>query len=171
MTRKDAVQETDMEPKFIADCMLGTLAKRLRLLGYDTLFYCKIEDEKIVEIAVTEDRIILTRDNALLRRKAVLKGIFIDSDDLEDQMKKVISECGLKTSKAALMSRCLVCNTPLNPMSKRETIGRVPPFVFLKHSRFNYCSGCNKIYWAGSHMKNVGKIKKSWEESTDGKNV
>lgn len=160
-----------MEQKFIADCMLGTLAKRLRLLGYDTLFYCKIEDEKIVEIAANEDRIILTRDNGLLRRKAVRKGIFIDSDDLEVQMKKVILECGLNTTETESMSRCLVCNTPLKPISKREVIGRVPPFVFLKHSRFNYCGGCNKIYWAGSHMKNTKKITKDWEESADGKNI
>jgi hypothetical protein len=165
-------EETAVVPRFIADCMLGTLAKKLRLMGYDTLFFNRIEDEELVETAIHEDRIILTRDSGLLRRKAVRKSIFIDNDDLETQLNLVIRECGLKSDEDKLMSRCLICNTRLKSLNKREVIGRVPPFIFLKHSRFNYCSGCNRIYWKGSHMKDTIKIKGETQDRTgDGKNI
>jgi uncharacterized protein with PIN domain len=165
-------EETAVEPRFIADCMLGTLTKRLRLMGYDTLFFNRIEDEELVETAVRDDRVILTRDSGLLRRKAVQRSIFIDSDSLEAQLNKVIRECGLRSNEDKLMSRCLICNTRLISLNKREVIGKVPPFIFLKHSRFNYCSECNKIYWKGSHLKNTMKIKSVIRDKTeDGKNI
>jgi uncharacterized protein with PIN domain len=174
MTRKKMrkKEETAVEPRFIADCMLGTLAKRLRLMGYDTLFFNRIEDAELVETAVREDRIILTRDSGLLRRKAARKSIFVDSDNLEAQLNKVIRECGLRSDEDKLMSRCLICNTRLISLNKKEVIGKVPPFIFLKHSRFNYCGECNKIYWKGSHLKNTEKIKNIIRDKTeDGKNI
>jgi uncharacterized protein with PIN domain len=170
--KKEQTEEIAEKPRFIADCMLGTLAKKLRLMGYDTLFFNRIEDEKLVTIAIREDRIILTRDSGLLRRKAVQKSIFIDSDSLEAQLNKVTRECGLRSNEDKLMSRCLICNTRLISLNKREVIGKVPPFIFLKHSRFNFCSECNKIYWKGSHLKNIMKIKSVIQDKTeDGKNI
>jgi len=164
--------KTAVEPRFIADCMLGTLAKRLRLMGYDTLFFNRIEDEELVQTAIREDRIILTRDSGLLQRKAVQKNIFIDSDGLETQLNLVRRECGLKSDENKFMSRCLICNTRLISLNKREVIGRVPPFIFLRHSKFNFCGGCNKIYWKGSHIKDALKIKDETQDKTgDGKNI
>ena len=149
------VKHGNSEPKFIADCMLGTLAKRLRFLGYDTLFFNKIEDSHLVKIALDQNRIIITRDSGLVRRKAASKHIFIESDNLDLQTEAVLSAAGIEANESKPGTRCLLCNVELQPLAKRDAIGKVPPFIFLAHSKFNQCSNCGRIYWKGSHMKNA----------------
>lgn len=146
-------EQEKQEPRFIADCMLGTLAKRLRFLGYDTLFFNRIDDAEIVKIAADEGRIIITRDSGIIKRKAAKNHIFIESDNLESQMNTVMKKSGIEKSAVKPATRCIVCNTQLLPLPKREAIGKVPPFVFLTHSKFSHCNKCHRIYWKGSHME------------------
>lgn len=142
--------------RFIVDCMLGTLAKRLRSYGFDTLYFQRIEDSELVEIACNDGRIILTRDRRLLKRKKAKQSVLIETDDLEQQVCTVLSELeidGLRNE--GFLSRCLGCNHELEPKIKKDVIGKVPPFVFLTHSRFAYCRTCDKYYWRGTHYQNM----------------
>ena len=140
---------------FIADCMLGTLAKRLRIFGFDTLYFTKIDDGELVRIADVQNRVILTRDIKLTERKLAKSFIVIKSDILENQVIQIEEEFGISLHGVPKISRCLICNTELKEATKRDVIGKVPPFVFLKHREFTYCPECNKYYWAGTHYKNT----------------
>jgi hypothetical protein len=148
-------EKKDKKIRFIADCMLGTLAKRLRIFGYDTLYYTKIEDGKLVEIADEQERIILTRDIKLTERKLAKLFIVISSDILDDQVNQIEETCGILLHGKPTLSRCLVCNAELEKAGKKDVIGKVPPFVFLRHRKFTYCLECNKYYWPGTHYKNA----------------
>jgi len=164
--QQKGISSEDFPRRFIADCMLGTLAKRLRMLGYDTLYFNEISDDKLVRIANEEKRVILTRDSGLIKRKAAINHILIDSDDLDEQLRQVKSRAGITADNALILSRCVSCNTELRRAHKKEVIGKVPPFVFLKHSNFHYCRECDKYYWGGSHIDHLRR-KLSGAESND----
>jgi len=145
--------------KFICDEMLGTLAKWLRILGYDTKYVKNIDDEKIIEIARREERILITRDK-LLSRKAD-RSIYLENKNLEKQLKKVIEELNLKINKNKILTRCIICNEIVNKIEKEKIRGRVPEHVFNEHENFWICPKCHRIYWIGSHWNNMEeKLKK-----------
>lgn len=132
--------------KFIADSMLGTLAKWLRFFGYNTLYFKNIDDKEILNIAKKENRIILTRDKKL-------KGIYVKSDNLQQQLKQLIEELNLNFENALM--RCSVCNSELEEVSKEEVKGKVADGVFLLQEEFWKCPNCNKFYWKGTHYRNI----------------
>ncbi len=145
-------------PKFIVDNNVGKLAKWLRIMGYDALFINPIEDNTLVDIGLREDRIVLTRDNHILRRRVTQNGslhvIFINNDDLEDQLRQVIRTAGLDaTSK--LFTRCLRCNQSLMLKSREEIKGLVPPHVYATQEKFSQCPNCGRIYWPGTHWERM----------------
>ncbi|HDN80063.1 MAG TPA: hypothetical protein ENG33_06340, partial [Chloroflexi bacterium] len=113
--------------KFLADSMLGSLAKWLRILGYDTLYFPNMEDSELARLAMKEGRVLLTRDQELARRKG-LKALLIKSEKLQEQITQVFRELNLE--KKNPFSRCPVCNTPLQPVDKEAVRGRVPAYVF-----------------------------------------
>lgn len=144
--------------KFICDDNLGKLAKWLRTLGYDTLFYLDIEDTELVSRALKEDRIILSRDTELRRFKSAEKNLLLLTSNLPiEQLKQVLKKFNLKSEEKNLFTRCLVCNQVLVPVPKKEVENKVPPFVFKTQENFIYCSTCDKLYWAGTHVKNLKK--------------
>jgi len=144
--------------KFICDDNLGKLAKWLRILGYDTLFSQDIEDTELVSTALKEERIILSRDQQLKRFKSAEKNLFLLSlNQPLEQLKEVLKKFNLKPDERNLFTRCLVCNQVLVPISKKEVENKVPPFVFKTQEKFFYCSKCDKLFWAGTHVKNLKK--------------
>ncbi len=144
--------------KFICDDNLGKLAKWLRTLGYDTPFSQDIEDTELVSKALKEDRIILSRDQELKRFKSAEKKLFLlSSNQPLEQLKAVLTKFNLRTEEKNHFTRCLVCNTVLVPVPKKEVENKVPPFVFKTQEKFFYCSKCDKFYWAGTHVKNLKK--------------
>ena len=140
---------------FLADCMLGRLAKWLRILGYDTAYYSDINDEELVFRALQEGRVILTRDTHLIKRKLARRCLLIESDQVLEQLKQVIDEFKLKPPSRAMLRRCLLCNTPLKTLSKGKVKGKVPPYVYKTQRSFAYCSRCDRIYWRGTHISRV----------------
>jgi len=134
--------------KFIADGMLGRLAKWLRVLGYDTAYFPHLDDDQLVRLARAEGRLLLTRDRGLARRRG-LQCLLIESDHLEEQLGQVLAEPAL--TEAHPFSRCPVCNTPLQEVEKPELEGRVPAHIFRTHKDFSLCPHCDKIYWPGTH--------------------
>ncbi|MBI5025404.1 MAG: Mut7-C RNAse domain-containing protein [Nitrospirae bacterium] len=162
--------------KFIADSMLGRLAKWLRLLGFDTIYYPEIENSLLLRIAKEQGRLVLTRDTSLIKvrelkevRPAPLRGarpgsqesgveepkkffLLIDNDPFE-QLKAVVTHFNLKNF--SLMHRCVECNSLLQRVSKMQVQGSVPEYVFLHSDLFNKCPGCGRIYWHGSHPQKI----------------
>jgi uncharacterized protein len=143
--------------KFIADIMLGKLARYLRMAGNDVLYFNNISDDEILHIAKDQDRIILTRDSLMLQRKdcknGTISAILIKDDNFLEQLKQVKNDLSLNL--APILSRCLKCNSLLEKVRKSEIEGKVPPYVFKTQDNFLYCAGCCKYYWRGTHYKNM----------------
>ena len=144
--------------KILCDQMLGTLAKWLRILGFDT-FYAQNEmtDDALLEIAKKEKRIIITRDKELTFRakKQLIPTVEMQEIDLIEQIRKIIKENKIDENK--FLSRCSVCNTELHSISKDMVYGKVPPKVFETKEKFWHCPTCNRYYWMGSHYDDMIK--------------
>jgi uncharacterized protein with PIN domain len=140
--------------RFLADHMLGTLAKWLRLLGFDTLYPTVLDDDELIRISSEKARIILTRDKNLASRSNAL---YIESDQLDEQVKQVFRSFNLKVDDA--LSRCSLCNESIMEVEKWSVSSDVPEAIFFYHDEFWKCTKCNKIYWKGSHWKEImGKV-------------
>lgn len=152
-----------MTPCFAAEKTLGRLTKWLRLLGFDTLYESDLTAKKFID-ALENDRILLTRTQRIRNRFASRKMIFVESDHLDQQLKQIISELGLKADQTRPFSRCLQCNVPIVAVSKNVLWGRVPDFIFETHDHFNQCPQCNRVYWSGSHTRrSLAKIQQLFD--------
>lgn len=143
--------------RFYADCMVGKLAKWLRILGYDTFYRRKIADPELIEKAAENGGILLTRDEKMLERKGADRYLLIKSDDYIDQLGQVIEEFDLSIEKSRLFTRCTVCNTPTESIDKERVKDRVPPYTYRHHEDYSICRVCDRIYWRGSHVDNTFK--------------
>jgi len=154
--------------KFIADVMLGRLAKWLRILGYDTIYDSNYKDDDLFFRAHQEKRILLTRDSELAQRMNPKYCLFISEPSVRDQVKQVVEHYCLNT-KDYVFTRCTLCNHLVKPISKKLVEGRVPDFVYNSIDEFYYCESCDKIYWAGSHIQQVRDLlsKLSLEKEND----
>jgi uncharacterized protein with PIN domain len=142
-----------MAEKFIVDRMLGRLAKWLRILGYDTLYWREDNWRMLAEKG--RGRILITRTTKLPREGQFQGIILVREDNPELQLRSVIRELGLKIDEHHIFSRCLICNRQLEKIPKEEVEGRVPDFVFSTYSAFNSCPQCSRIYWRGTHQENM----------------
>ena len=135
--------------------MLGRLARWLRLLGFDTLYDAGWSDHQIAARARGEDRVVLTRDRELARRRGI-RVLLLESQVLEEQLAQILETLGISLPGGA--SRCPRCNAQLSPASRQEASRCVPAFVLDRHEHFSYCAHCDKMYWQGSHWQNVHEI-------------
>ena len=146
--------------KFIVDNNVGKLAKWLRIMGYDALFFNAEDDSNMVATALAEERVILTRDTQIMKRRVVtsgqLKAILIESDKPEQQMHQVIATLNLNRQYRPF-TICLECNQPLLERSKQQVKDLVPPYVFQTQSQFMECPACHRIYWRGTHWREMTK--------------
>jgi len=145
------------EPRFILDVHLGRLAKYLRLCGFDTLYSRFFEDIEIIETALREKRIILTRDRQLIKHSRVTHGYWIRSQYHHEQLTEVFRRFDLG-NRLALFSRCISCNTLLEKVRKEEIIGRLQADTSRYFSEFTRCPVCDRIFWEGSHYDNMKHI-------------
>lgn len=147
--------------KFVADCMLGRLAKWLKILGFDVLFFSKAEDKDLVDISRRENRVLLTRDSGLIEKTKKRKNrLFVASDAWEDQVVQVLDEYGLWDSVRP-NTRCLECNRPLKPLPKDAARNLVTPYVLEHATSFAICPQCDRVYWQGTHYGDMErKIEK-----------
>jgi len=149
-----------MEPRFIVDVNVGRLARRLRMLGFDTLFINGADDSELVRIAHRENRVLLTRDTGIMQRRIVstgeVKAVFIESPDIRKQLAQVIAAMGLGPGFDTF-TRCLECNEFLVYRRKPEVRELVPPYVFRTRERFMQCPVCGRIYWQGTHWERMSE--------------
>ena len=145
-----------MGTKFIVDNNVGKLAKWLRIMGYDALFFDAEDDANMIATALAEERVILTRDTRIMKRRVVtsgqLKAILIESDEPTKQMHQIIDALNLDCQYSTF-TICLECNQPLLEKSKQQVKDLVPPYVFQTQSQFMECPACHRIYWRGTHWQ------------------
>jgi uncharacterized protein with PIN domain len=143
-------------PRFIVDHNVGKLAKWLRLMGYDARVFGGSDDTELVTIALDENRVILTRDTSIMKRRLVTKGrlqaLLISSDQPEHQIRQVVDSLHLDWSFNPF-SLCLECNQPLMERKKSEVKELVPPYVFKTQEQFRQCPACGRLYWRGTHWR------------------
>jgi uncharacterized protein with PIN domain len=140
--------------RFVADVMLGRLAKWLRIAGMDTLYSNRYTDDQLIALSLEDRRILLSRDTRLLVRKAVTRFIYLESDDVQSQIEHVLRTTGVRQFPA-LLTRCLSCNDVLKDIDREQVRRRVPPYVLVTQPRFKTCPACGRIYWAGTHRRAV----------------
>ena len=134
--------------------MLGKLARWLRAMGYDTLYFKIADDRYLLRLARAEARTLLTRDGRLARL-AGPAGLLIRATGVESQLGEVLERLALLPSGEGLLSRCLECNALLEDRPKESIRGLVPEYVFGTQDRFVGCPGCARIYWQGSHADQI----------------
>lgn len=144
-------------PRFFCDCMLGTLARYLRLSGCDAGYFRKAGDDWLMGECARAERVLLTRDRPLLARcaKAGVAALDPGSDVPAQQFGRVRDAFGQPEGPAD--PRCLRCNSPTVPVPREESMGKVPPYTYLTHRRFNACPCCGKLTWEGSHLERFRK--------------
>ena len=145
------------ETRFVADAHLGGLAHMLRMLGFDTLYDNHFDDDAIVAIAEQDDRIVLTRDREMLKRRAVTHGCYVHALKSEAQLREIVERLDLARS-ARPFTLCLHCNAPLRTVDKASVLDRLPPKVREHYERFSTCDACGRVYWEGSHWRNMRRL-------------
>jgi uncharacterized protein len=153
------------EPRFVADAMLGRLARWLRALGYDTLYIRDAPDRRLLAVALAERRRLLTRDAALARR-AREAGLLVRAEALDAQIQEVMVACGLEGRRA--LSRCLECNALLAATAPETVRDRVPPYTFATRREFWTCTGCRRVFWAGTHVTGIRRRLEPYLRDAEG---
>jgi uncharacterized protein len=148
------------ESRFILDVHLGKLAKFLRLFGFDTLYKNDFEDRTIIDISLSERRIILTRDLGILKVKSVTHGYFIRSQDPKKQLQEVLHYFDLYQSIRPF-SRCVYCNRQLDQVEKLTIVHELEPLTIKYYDRFFRCSDCLHLFWEGSHYERMKQFIES----------
>ncbi|MFW5712385.1 MAG: Mut7-C RNAse domain-containing protein [bacterium] len=156
------------EPRFIADVHLGTLARRLRILGFYTEYDNHADDEYLARRAVEEGLILLTRDRQLLMRKIVSHGLYVKATDPFEQVREVVARLDLY-AKLRPFSRCVACNGLLRDLEPgtlqwEQSQYQIPQGVLKWCTVFRRCEDCGKVFWKGSHLKPLNRLLEQLEE-------
>jgi hypothetical protein len=151
-------------PRFIVDSMLGHVARWLRLLGYDTLYFRDIEDWKLLRIAKEEGRILITRDVSLYRRarKENLEAILVEDPEIDTILAELSRRFGVELEFHKDDTRCPECNTRLiYTTSITDVAHKIGKNIALRYKEFWICPKCGKVYWQGKHWKTINQILES----------
>jgi len=143
--------------RFIVDCMLGKLAKWLKILGFDTLYFSRIDDNALLSRAAAEDRTLLTRDTGLLERARAgsrVSSLFIRSENWEDQVVQVLDDFDLRRH-IRRHTRCIDCNVKLEDLARTRARNLVAPFIYQKSKSFALCPLCGRVFWRGTHFRDM----------------
>jgi uncharacterized protein with PIN domain len=163
--------KTENESTFFVDAMLGNIARKLRLLGYDSQYFSDIDDKKLIDSAKKEDRIIISKDEELVKKaqKLGIRSVNITKEDEVDQFFEIINAVNLKIQITGDTARCPKCNSLTESIDKDIIKERIPQGVLKSNDKFWKCKCCKQIYWEGTHIKNlqefVGKVNERLQQS------
>jgi len=154
----------------MADGMLGSVARKLRLFGFDVEYRRDDEDEKLVESCLREGRILLTSDRRLWEsaNKRGVRALLVSGEDDEDRLFEILSGLGVE-SVSGDTPRCTVCNGRLVKVEKEEIRGKVPDGVLERNDEFYMCESCGKVYWRGSHWERIDELIDSLNKRLKGR--
>lgn len=155
--------------RFVVDVHLGTLARRLRLVGLDTAYRVDADDAELAEVASRENRILLTRDVGLLKRRVVTHGCFIRNTHPHRQLVEVLRRFGPLALEP--FSRCLRCNAELHEVAKEAITPALLPRTREHYERFHACGSCGRIYWKGSHWTRLVRAIDAARHEAEGHTV
>jgi uncharacterized protein len=141
--------------RFVLDVHLGTLARRLRLLGIDAAYANDRDDDALIEQANAEGRVLLTQDRGLLRRRALRLGAYVRGADPDDQLRDVLDRFA---PALAPWTRCTACNGPLVTVSKADVERQLLPGTRRTYQDFARCTVCGRVYWRGAHSTRLAAI-------------
>lgn len=160
------------EVSFFVDAMLGNIARKLRLLGYDSLYFSDIDDEKLIKNAREEKRVVISKDEELIKKvqKLCIRSVLITKEDEVEQFFEIINVVNLKRIQInGDIARCPKCNSLTEVVDKDMIKEKIPHGVLKSNDKFWKCKFCNKIYWEGTHIKNlqefVGKVNERLQQS------
>jgi len=142
------------EIRFVLDVHLGRLVAHLRMLGFDTLFPDNIDDGYLAELAARENRVMLTRDRGLLKRRVVTYGYYVRATQPRAQVIEVLRSLKL-VDRVKPFTRCGRCNGLLEDVPKETIMDRLQPDTSRYYHEFRRCQSCQQIYWQGSHYERM----------------
>ncbi|MFW5969793.1 MAG: Mut7-C RNAse domain-containing protein [Halofilum sp. (in: g-proteobacteria)] len=145
------------DPRFMLDANLGALARYLRLCGFDSRYRNDIDDTTLARTAAEERRILLTRDRDVLKRSVVTHGYFVRPDDPHSQLAAVFRRFDLYDA-ARPFTRCSACNGELVDVDKARIQHRLKPLTARHYEHFRLCTGCDRIYWPGGHIRGIERL-------------
>jgi len=140
---------------FVLDVHLGTLARRMRLLGVDTAWRNDASDDELIAQADVERRVLLTRDRRLLLRRAARHGAYVRGNRPDEQLADVLDRFAPPLSP---WTRCLACNAALQPVAKSAVLEELQPGTRRSYQIFAQCTGCRRVYWRGAHAERLEDI-------------
>ena len=143
---------------FLVDAMIGNIAKKLRLFGFDSEFFSDIDDSKLIEKAKNENRTIISRDRLLIDRakKNEISSIYITKEKELDQFLEILETTHLQLDEiSGNTARCPKCNSSTSQIEKLKIGNKIPQGVLEYNDKFCKCEGCDQIYWEGTHIKNL----------------
>jgi uncharacterized protein with PIN domain len=143
------------DPRFVLDAHLGALARRMRLLGLDASYRNDVADAELVAQAAGQQRILLTQDRGVLRRRALPVGAYVHGSDPDDQLMDVLDRFD---PPLAPWSRCLACNGLLEPVEKERVQHLLQPGTRRSYAQFARCRECGRVYWRGAHARRLDAI-------------
>jgi uncharacterized protein with PIN domain len=143
---------------FIVDTTLGKLAKWLRILGYDTLYWRADDQAGILRRAQDEGRTLVTKDTKLFKARGTVETLLIREDNPFRQLQEVVRHFHILVNQGMLFSRCLACNAPLEAIDPEEAKGAVPDHIYHTHQEFSCCPICRKVYWGGTHYGQMTRV-------------
>jgi uncharacterized protein len=143
------------DPRFVLDVHLGTLARRLRLLGLDSAYANDADDDTLIEQANAERRMLLTQDRRLLQRRTLWAGGYVRGARPDDQLADVLDRFA---PPLAPWTRCVACNGPLYPVSKTAVDPVLRPGTRRTYHAFSRCAHCGQVYWRGAHSDRLQAI-------------
>ncbi|HKU32278.1 MAG TPA: Mut7-C RNAse domain-containing protein, partial [Candidatus Nitrosotalea sp.] len=146
------------KPSFIVDGMLGNLARKMRLLGYDSRYESSAEDSDLIKMGEKQRRVIVTKDENLSKsaEKIGLATVLIRGNDEVEQIVQIATKLGLSSFAIdSNSSRCVDCNGKLEAIDKIRVMNKVPSGIYERQEKFWVCRDCKKIYWEGTHFEKL----------------
>lgn len=149
-----------MEPRFVADAMLGRLSRWLRVLGYDT-DYQRFYEEETIRRSIREGRIFLSRRARISEARP--GALWVRSHQVGEQLRELAERDLLRSNRTEWFCRCILCNVPLRKAADDISMESVPDYV-LQHqiSDIRWCPGCRRLFWAGTHRENMIRQLERW---------
>ena len=148
--------------KFLADSMLGKMARWLRMLGHDVTYDVGLGDNELLEVAKKENRVLLTKDLELYKR-AIIRGtdaLYLKGKSEPERLAEVAKRYGLTLEVDMEKSHCPVCNTKLEAAQKEQLSNKLEKNTSIYYDKFWKCPNCGQVYWQGAHWKQINRTLK-----------